>query len=788
MNLRDGAIFFRSRKAPAARRLRRRPLQPLSRARQGSENCAPAGAGNAIPSASGFVSEGTFHLLLPNGQSVALAPGKMVTTNGENFSPVQSFNISEVMKTSLLVNGFDAALASLSLIQIEENNQVASRTPITNRSTLFDPSNIINVVDQGVAAQESPTTTPTPSTPTPTPSTPTPTPSTPTPTPSKFGTLTVIASSDPYVITSGTHITTDPSITTNGQTDYGKIYRSQAQDGLLSAFLFGSTSAFDTSSGFDAELGSPAMGGAGFKFTSLKLTGNPTISTIGGTVYLGLIAVNGITSTAPAASSLLLEFANCCSLHKTVRYNLALRFHSPVFMTSRFMPEALECILTLASDVTTTNKIRLYGEGGIELSSDLNTQDLIAYTGGDFDFTAGSIDAETIPIFSGGNVNFTLSSPLSFDTSAFLLQATANVQVNNSLEVVEGDSQSEGLNISLLAGGTINIGGDISLTSHPGDIETGANIVVTSGGNTTNGGALTRLVDNSNGGHIGTGGNISFTTGGSLTADSISALVNNRDAGSIDSGGNVTFDIGGALTTTGDASFVTSNRNDGNGGGTIGSNVAVTLNAASVSTGGFFITDISTNGGGNIPNATVNVNLAGALVATGGAEIDIQNTGFNVFGGPFIAAPAIGTDAKVNVNVGSISSGDFLDVEIDNNGAGHIGRDAILSVTASNNISSLTDMYFDLTNEANGGASPGFIGRNASINLSVANISSGGILDVELINDAGGHISGNALVDVGTSGGITTQDDVLIGVLNRLQKNQPRSSFGWRRHRWKRSD
>ena len=590
--------------------------------------------------------------------------------------------------------------------------------------------------------------------------------------------MTVIASSDPYVITSGTHITTDPSITTNGQTDYGKIYRSQAQDGLLSAFLFGSTSAFDTASGFDAELGSPAMGGAGFKFTSLKLTGNPTISTIGGTVYLGLIAVNGITSSGPGG---VLTFAGIRGLLLATQngsIDLGPEISFSGLHDIAFYARGAGSILTLASDVTTTNKIRLYGEGGIELSSDLNTQDLIAYTGGDFDFTAGSIDAETISIFSGGNVNFTLSSPLSFNTSAFLLQATANVQVNNSLEVVEDDSQSEGLNISLLAGGTINIGGDISLTSHPGDIETGANIVVTSGGNTTIGGALTLLVDNSNGGHIGTGGNISFTTGGSLTADSISALVNNRDAGSIDSGGNVTFDIGGALTTTGDASFVTSNRNDGNGGGTIGSNVAVTLNAASVSTGGFFITDISTNGGGNIPNATVNVNLAGALVATGGAEIDIQNTGFNVFGGPFIGAATIGTDAKVNVSAGSISSGDFLDVEIDNNGAGHIGRDAIITTTVSHNISSQTDIYFDLLNQANGGAIAGSIGRNASINLSAASISAGGLLDVELANDAGGHIGGNALLNVQASGTITAQEDTFIEVLNRLQNSDNEGSVG----------
>ena len=523
---------------------------------------------------------------MPNGQSVALAPGKMVTTNGENFSPVQSFNISEVMKTSLLVNGFDSPLASLSLIQIEQDNQLEARTPITNRSTLFDATNIIDVVDQGMTAQESPTVTPTPPI--------TPTPSTPTPTPSKFGTLTTIASSDPYVITSGTVISTDPSITTNGQTDFGKIWRGPAEDGPLSAFIFGTTSAFDTASGFDNELNGQ-MGGAGFKFSSLQLTGNPTISTTNGSINLGLIAVNGITSGGPGGTLTFAGIRGLLLATQNGSINLGPEISFSGLHDIAFYARGAGSILTLASDVTTTNKIRLYGEGGIELSSDLNTQDLIAYTGGDFDFTAGSIDAETISIFSGGNVNFTLSSPLSFNTSAFLLQATGNVQLNNSLEVVEDDnSQGEGLNISLLAGGTINIGGDISLTSHPGDIETGANITVQSGGNTTIGGALALLVNNSNGGHIGAGGNISFTTGGSLTADSIDALVNNREAGSIDSGGNVTFNIGGALTTTADASFITSNRNDGNGGGTIGSNVAVTLNAASVSAGGFFITDIST--------------------------------------------------------------------------------------------------------------------------------------------------------------------------------------------------
>ena len=85
------------------------------------------------------------------------------------------------------------------------------------------------------------------------------------PTPSKFGTPSVITSRVPYLITSGTTISTEPTITTNGVTDFGKIWRGHAQDGRLSAFIFGSTSAFDTGSGFNTELnGQNSSGGAGY--------------------------------------------------------------------------------------------------------------------------------------------------------------------------------------------------------------------------------------------------------------------------------------------------------------------------------------------------------------------------------------------------------------------------------------------------------------------------------------------------------------------------------------------
>jgi len=87
----------------------------------------------------------------------------------------------------------------------------------------------------------------------------------------------------PYLITSGTTITTDPAITTNGVTDFGKIYRGATTDGPLSAFIFGSTSSFDLATNFDTNHSSS---GGGFKFTALQLTGNPTVSTVNGEINL----------------------------------------------------------------------------------------------------------------------------------------------------------------------------------------------------------------------------------------------------------------------------------------------------------------------------------------------------------------------------------------------------------------------------------------------------------------------------------------------------------------------
>src|SRR5207244_9287191 len=89
---------------------------------------------------------------------------------------------------------------------------------------------------------------------------------------SEFGALQTITSPNPYVINSGTKIMTAPTITTSGVTNQGKIYRGPGQDGDPTAYLFGSTSSFDTSSGFDAQLQQEFnLPIAAFKFTNLHI-------------------------------------------------------------------------------------------------------------------------------------------------------------------------------------------------------------------------------------------------------------------------------------------------------------------------------------------------------------------------------------------------------------------------------------------------------------------------------------------------------------------------------------
>ena len=120
----------------------------------------------------------------------------------------------------------------------------------------------------------------------------------------KFGPPTAITSPNPYAITSGTVINTDPTITTNGITNFGKIYRGAAIDGPLPTWLGSSPSSFDKVDFFDSNGGgfvSPdpeTLPIPAFLFTTLQLDGDPMVLNASGYPTLGLVSQGDITTSA----------------------------------------------------------------------------------------------------------------------------------------------------------------------------------------------------------------------------------------------------------------------------------------------------------------------------------------------------------------------------------------------------------------------------------------------------------------------------------------------------------
>ncbi|HEY2380352.1 MAG TPA: FecR domain-containing protein, partial [Terriglobia bacterium] len=240
---------------------------------------------------------GTIYPLGHPEKAVTVRGGEMVIAEGGHVSKPEKFDVKLVLATSPLVADFPS-LANLPLILAVADQQAAQQqVVVSNRPPYQSMLDTIDVTDQSATSNPAVVDVRV--------ETPTPSPPPPPPPPSKYGTPPTITSPNPYVITSGTTITTDPSITTNGVTDFGKIYRGAMDDGPFTLWAFGSTSAFDTALNLDTEFFADPnnLPIAVFKFQSLSLTGNPTIDTSnGGVTKLGLIGVDGITSGPPGGT------------------------------------------------------------------------------------------------------------------------------------------------------------------------------------------------------------------------------------------------------------------------------------------------------------------------------------------------------------------------------------------------------------------------------------------------------------------------------------------------------
>ncbi|HJW37692.1 MAG TPA: FecR domain-containing protein [Candidatus Udaeobacter sp.] len=723
---------------------------------------------------------GTIYPLGHPEKAVTVHGGEMVTAEDGRISNPEEFDVKLVLATSALIMDF-APLTNLPLIQMVVEQQIAGESVLIATSNRLPSQSMIDTIDvtdqsanSNPAVVEVRTETPTPS--------PTISPTiTPAPTPSKFGTPSTITAPNPYLITSGTTITTDPSITTNGVTDFGKIYRGAMDDGPFSLWAFGSTSAFDNAINLDTDFFADPnhLPIVAFKFQNLSLNGNPTIDiSNGGVTKLALIGVNGITSGPPGGTLTFtgLDLLALATVNGSINLTSDVSFQNlnELAMYAR----GAGSNLTLNSPISNIGALYLAAEGSIQLTNP-GTMSV-----GAFEATAGNnltlqiggslllngkvrLDTLVLPgttVANGANVTLNITGDYT-NTSATEFSL---LRVRN-----DGAHIGTGGNIGVNIGGDLTTGSDFSLAvqNTNGLIDNGGNITLTVGGSISTHGQLSLLVENYDGsanpaGHIGTGGNISVTTGGDLTADSIDAFINNRNGGMIDSGGNLTFNIGGALTTQHDALtgngqgyslfLLISNRDDGGGGGTIGSNVALNLNANSASIGGNMGVFVTTNGvSSRISAASLNIDITNDFAVRGDADIEIQN-----FPG------TIDTDATIGVTAANITANSLL-AEIDNSNGGTIGASANISfATGGDFATSVADATFTINNTA------GTITNNANLALNAGgSISTAGELSLLLENydesaNPAGHIGGSANVSLITRANLTA-DFASIAINNR---------------------
>ena len=294
-------------------------------------------------------------------------------------------------------------------------------------------------------------------------------------------------------------------------------------------------------------------------------------------------------------------------------------------------------------------------------------------------------------------------------------------------------------------------------------------ILTSSGAITVQGDATFQILNSDDGvggspGQIGGNALIGVSSGGDFSANSLNAIINDRHAGSIGSSAALAFDVGGALSIANDASLEISTRNDGTGGGTIGSDATVGLSAGSISVGGAFTTFVSTNGGGSIlGNTTLFLSSLGDITTGGEADFIVDNSAFSSAG--FVTGGENTGSVTIQLVAQSVSTGGGLFTFVFNDGGGHIGADALITAGISGDLTTGSDLFFDVENSADtndSGTLPGgAIDGKATVTVTAGNIVSGGVGEFAVLNNdsrflsLGGTISGDATVSL-TAASIST--------------------------------
>ncbi|PYK76473.1 MAG: hypothetical protein DME42_00010 [Verrucomicrobia bacterium] len=346
-----------------------------------------------------IVLEGTGRIFIPNrvGESVLVHAGQMLITkpDAKNLPSPVDVDIRQLRKTSRLIRGF-GKMGSEDLIAQTEAEQDEERGEgelyETNLAIYGGGTNIIlnDLTHVQSSGQENAQA------------------------PSEFGPPETIPAPDAYPLGSGSQINTGPpTITSNGVTNFGKIYRTTPLDGTRSLWFFRSTRPFDTASGFDTADRSVFSLNfiAVFKFQDLQLLSNPTISVSQtGIAKLALIGVGGIVSGPPGGTLTFsgLDSVLLATQNGSIILDSGISFEN--IPNLFFYARGDSVSLKLASPISGSGNLLLNSEGTVQVDGNVSATNFNAFSQGDFLNGSGIITAHDVTINSiGGNVTFDAS-------------------------------------------------------------------------------------------------------------------------------------------------------------------------------------------------------------------------------------------------------------------------------------------------------------------------------------------------------------------------------------------
>jgi hypothetical protein len=437
-------------------------------------------------------------------ECVTVGPGEMamMTIDGRINQPTK-FNAKLVMKTSKLIVGFpplaneDLILAVIERQLAEQSEGTSNPPPAQDFTSDIDKrSSAATAMTLGGSG-------------------------------AKFGPPSAILG-NPYRITSGTQINTDPTITTNGVTDVGKIYRGVAQDGPLATWLGSSPSSFDNvnffdsnNSGFTPDAKNLPL--AGFLFSSLQLNGDPTVSNPNGVNLLGFASQGGITSSNSEAT-FTFSGANqvaLVALNGSIDLSgISFANFGQLFIYARGSGSNL----TLAAPISNLQRVQLRAEGDIQVNSPVTVNGTAQNNRG-FKALAGN--------------NLVVNSTVTSGGGGILLQSLGGITLTNSSQLHSMlDSIGNGGQVLILASGsetTVKVSGTIQADHGEVDIrQTGVAGLTTLNNAIIHGDVVKVSV-------LGNNGSLTIGGGNAISADSVIKLYAVGSNGTLNFISNVTL-------------------------------------------------------------------------------------------------------------------------------------------------------------------------------------------------------------------------------------------------------